>query len=154
MYIFNEEVLVTADGILTTNPIILNASQTAYIEAVNVKPGDKVTDQQVLLQMNSPLLKAELNVLSNNYERIEKQHARSLKDLENLHLKKVKLFKQNMSSQRSLSIEYGAYSEKGVLPLQDKYLIAENNLLAMSRYNDSLISYERIIIVNINNPVF
>lgn len=146
VHILNEQVLVNADGILTTNPIILNAPQTAYIEKINVRPGDEIVDQQVLVKMNSPLVEAELGVLSNNYQRIKTEHEHSLKELENLHIKNVKLFEENMASQKALSAEYSAYKKQGILPLQDKYLIAENNLLSLSRYNDAQIRYEQILI--------
>jgi multidrug efflux pump subunit AcrA (membrane-fusion protein) len=153
VHIFNNKVLITADGILTTNPIVLNAPQTAYIDSIKVKPGSKVDEKQTLMKMSSPLLETELSVLTDNFKRIKEEHLLSLNDLKSLHLKKINLFKENMESQQSLSEEYSAYNKQGVLPLNEKYLIAENTLTARSRYEDALADYESIIIEHNNGSV-
>lgn len=61
--ISEDTILVQANGILTTNPIILSASQRGFVDDVSISPGDRITQGQILVTLDSPRLHVKSDVL-------------------------------------------------------------------------------------------
>jgi multidrug resistance efflux pump len=64
--ISKDDILVRSSGIVTTNPVILSASQAGYVSDISVSPGDQVTRGQSIIKLSSPELEVKLGVLENS----------------------------------------------------------------------------------------
>lgn len=152
-HLINQQVLITADGILTTEPIILVAAEEGFIRSINVIPGDRVQSQQNLLQMHSPILMKEQELLSRNYQQFLTHHEQGLDSIEALHKRQIATYKKAEVTQRLINEEYQKYNDRGMLPLNDRLLIEQNNIAAKGRYQQALISYETAVIEHKNGAL-
>ncbi|HCM48827.1 MAG TPA: hypothetical protein DIS98_15465 [Colwellia sp.] len=144
-YMIKQKVLITAVGILTTEPIVLVSAEEGFIRSIDVVPGERVQSKQKLLQMYSPILMKDQELLSRNYELFSTYHKQGLDSIEVLYMRQIATYKKAALSQRLISKEYQEYNERGVLPLSDKLLIQRSNVEATGRYQEVLISYETAV---------
>lgn len=71
-YITKDKVIVESPGLLTTEPLKIQASQDAVISAVNIKQGQPAKQGNILIALDKPVLQAEIKQLENNISLLEK----------------------------------------------------------------------------------
>lgn len=152
-HMVNDQVLVTADGILTSEPIILVAAEEGFVSSVNVIPGQKVIADKNLVQLHSPVVAKEYELLSSKYQQFYQHHEQGLDSIEILHKRQIATLRKAEISQQLINDEYEEYNERGMLPLNDRLLIEQNNIAAKSRYQQALINYETAVIEHKNGAL-
>lgn len=88
IYLFNEEVLINADGILTSEPITIYAREDGLIEKIYYLPGEKIPAGQDLFVMSSPIIDAEVTFLTEKLDYYREKQSASLAKLTLLYHKK------------------------------------------------------------------
>lgn len=74
-YLTTDNLLVEADGILTTEPISIKATHSGIVSEVIVEAGERAEANQVLLDLDSPVTEARLRVLDTNLTDLKKFQA-------------------------------------------------------------------------------
>ncbi|TRX56986.1 HlyD family secretion protein [Thalassomonas sp. M1454] len=152
-YMLNDKVLVTAAGILTTEPITLDASQNSFVEKVLVKGGDKVEQGQVLIKLSSPEIEKEIAILTSKYNKFKTYYNEGYKTLDSLHLRQIATYKNAKSAQESINTEFSEYNKQGMLPLNDRLAIEQNSVLAETKYQEALIERETVLAAHKNGQL-
>ena len=152
-HMLNDKVLVTADGILTTEPITLDASQNSFVDTVLVKGGDKVEQGQVLIKLSSPEIEKEIAILTSKYNKFKTHYDEGYKTLDALHLRQIATYKNAKIAQDDINSEFTEYNKKGMLPLNDRLSIEQNSVLAETKYQEALIEREAVLTAHKNGQL-
>jgi multidrug resistance efflux pump len=120
IYLFNEEVLINADGILTSEPITIYAREDGLIEKIYYLPGEKIPAGQDLFVMSSPIIDAEVTFLTEKLDYYREKQSASLAKLTLLYHKKVELYNNAVKGNADLSKEYKKNNYENYISLTDK----------------------------------
>lgn len=152
-HMIDDQVLVTADGILTSEPITLVAAGEGFVTAVNVRPGQTVLADTKLVQLYSPVVDNEYELLASKYQQFYQHHEQGLDSIEGLHKLQIATLRKAQISQQLINDEYEKFNSRGMLPLNERLLIEQNNIAAKSRYQQALINYESAVIEHKNGAL-
>lgn len=145
-YIIKQQILITADGILTTDPIIIVATEEGFIRSINVTPGTIVQSQTQLIKMHSPILIKEQDLLTRNLKKFSNYHTKGFELLASLYQRQILNYKNADISQNLIHDDYDDYDERGMLPLSDKLLIQKNKISTKADHQQARIRYETALI--------
>ena len=98
-YIIKQQILITADGILTTDPILIVSTEEGFISSINVIPGEIVQSQTKLIKMHSPLLIKEQALLKRNLKKFSIYHTKGFELIESLYQRQILNYKNADISQ-------------------------------------------------------
>lgn len=152
-YMIENRVLISAEGILTSEPIQINASQSSFVLDIKVIAGEKVNDKQIIIQLTSPKIEQQYNFLSAQYKTFKAHHNNGLKSLEALYLRKISTYKAAKYAQQKINKEFKVYGEQGILPLTDRLLIEQNSVAIEGLYQQALIDYESAVNEHLNGQL-
>lgn len=152
-YMVNQELLVKADGILTTEPITLDASQSAFVDKVLVAAGEQVEKDQVLIALSSPEIEKEIAILTRKYNKFKAYYDEGYKTLDALHLRQIASYKNAKASQDNINAEFSEYNKQGMLPLNDRLAMQQNTVLAETKYQEALIEREAVLAAHKNGQL-
>ncbi|WNC70096.1 hypothetical protein RI845_08140 [Thalassotalea nanhaiensis] len=141
-HMLDDTLLVTADGILTTEPIVLNAPKSVYVENINISAGDKISERDVLIKLNSPVVDKELILLTKKYSAYKAHHESGNETINRLYAQQIATLKSAEKSQDKINEKYQEYNSRGVLPLNEQLLIEQNSLNAKSKYQQAMIEHQ------------
>mgnify|MGYP005993393113 CR=1 FL=1 len=144
-HMLDDQLLVTADGIMTTEPIYLDAPQSVFVEKINVKAGDVIDEKDVLVHLNSPVINKELNLLNRKYVEFKSHYENGNKAINLLYAKKIATLKTAEKTQAKLNVKYQDYNERGVLPLSDQLLMEQSSLDAKMQHQQAVIEHQRAL---------
>ncbi len=144
-YMIDDKLLVTADGILTTEPITLKATHDVYVKNIDVNVGDRVESNQTLVELSSPVVEKELNLLLAKHKSFKEEQEKGIINLESLHKQQIATYKSGQFKQNQMAKRYEKYSDQGVLPLHQQLMLEQNQLVAQSQYQDALIAHEAAV---------
>ena len=141
-HILSKEVLITAGGILTTEPIVLHTSQSVFIKSIDVKEGDTVEEQQVLIQLSSPEIENELSLLEKNHRRVKQRYQDGFVNLRALYDKEIETLQENIEAQESITDRFKSYGDRGMLGIDEQLMLEESIASSESDYQKALIGLE------------
>jgi multidrug resistance efflux pump len=110
-----DRVLVEADGILTTEPISLAATNSGVVSAILVEPGDRVQPDQVLLDLNSPVISARLEVLTTNRDQLKVFQEGLVSDVRSILDGYEQVLSQENRQLEEFALKFDTLKQKGLL---------------------------------------
>lgn len=144
-HIVDQEVLVTADGILTTEPIELEASQDAYVKKIHVRVGDKIQKELLLIELSAPEIEQELALLERKHKSMKLHYKTVISDLKKLYLKQLVMLKVNKTDRKVLEEKFEEYEKKGAIGISEQLLIDQSMIDSESSYQQAVINFEQDI---------
>lgn len=117
-FVTKDKMIVESPGILTTEPLTLQASQDAFISTVNIKPGQIAQQGDLLITLNKPVLQAEIKQLENNVVTLEKTLALDWAQQEKLLKQKMNIADADLKEKSELYQKYVGFNQKGLLQLE------------------------------------
>lgn len=116
----SKTLLITAKGILTTEPLNLKAIESGTIMSVSVKPGQHVQAHEHILTIDSPVLTDEAKLLKKSITFLNQDNHTAQKKYLKLGQEKVNTARANLAVQSDFDLQYKAYKEKGIIPLSEQ----------------------------------
>ena len=138
-----EQVLIKADGVLTTEPLVLTASEPGFVHAVEAKPGDQVELGAILIDLQSPLVDKEISLLTARIDQMKAQLDETSTRVEKLRADEVTMIESAIDVQKDLVKDYERVSKKGLVPLSDKVMIEGAKRDIRSDLVTAQVEYER-----------
>lgn len=117
-FVTKDKVIVESPGILTTEPLTLQASQDAFISIVKVKSGQIARQGDLLITLNKPVLQAEIKQLESNIATLEKTLALDWAQQEKLLKQKMSIADADLKEKNELYQKYVGFNQKGLLQLE------------------------------------
>lgn len=117
-YITKDKVVVASPGLLTTEPLNIQASQDAVISAVNVRQGQSAKQGHVLISLDKPVLQAEIKQLENNISSLEKTLTDDWVKQETLLKQKIDIADADLREKSALYQKYMNFNQDGLLQLE------------------------------------
>ncbi|WP_371185902.1 HlyD family secretion protein [Thalassotalea maritima] len=152
-HLLDDELLVQADGILTTQPVVLHAPQPVFVKKIKVRDGDSVTAKDILVELSSPVVERQYALLQTKHNTFKELHQKGLQNLELLYNQQIASLKASDRDSKRLSAKYKDYQQRGVLPLSDRLLIEQTDVQSKNRYQQALISFESAVSQHRNGPL-
>lgn len=120
IYFFNEEILINADGILTSEPLTIYAREDGIIGEIYYSAGEEIIAGQDLFDISSPIIDAEVIFLTEKLDYYRKKQSVSLAKFTQLYHKKVELYEHAVKGNAVLSEEYKKNNYEDYISLTDK----------------------------------
>ena len=117
-YITKDKVIVESPGLLTTEPLKIQASQDAVISAVNIKQGQPAKQGNILIALDKPVLQAEIKQLENNISLLEKTLTGDWVKQETLLKQKIDIAAADLKEKSTLYQKYMSFNQNGLLQLE------------------------------------
>ena len=111
-YFFQQYVLTIAPGIITTEPVILTASQDAVVESINIKEGDEVSSNQFLMELKDSALDNDIIFLRHELKKI-KVNNKIKKDNLTYYTLAIDNAKSSFININRIKINYDKYIKEG-----------------------------------------
>jgi multidrug resistance efflux pump len=116
----SKTLLVTATGILTSEPLNLKAIEAGTVRSVSVKPGQYVQVGQHILTIDSPVLTGREKLLQKSITLLQKDNSTAQARYLELGQQKINTTHANLSTQMEFDVQHKAYKDKGIIPLSDQ----------------------------------
>ena len=117
-YITKDKVIVESPGLLTTEPLKIQASQDAVISTVNIKQGQPAKQGNILIALDKPVLQAEIKQLENNISLLEKTLTGDWVKQETLLKQKIDIATADLKEKSTLYQKYMSFNQNGLLQLE------------------------------------
>jgi multidrug resistance efflux pump len=140
--VVDEQVLVQAEGILTTEPVVLTASQDAFIETVLTDPGDPVKSGQILIDLKSPEIEREVELLGEKLAGLKDGAAQAMERVKSLRSKQVDMLEAALETHTKLTKDYEGVKYEGLVALGDKVTLEEAYREVKSELTEAKVKYE------------
>ncbi|UWQ93633.1 HlyD family efflux transporter periplasmic adaptor subunit (plasmid) [Rhodobacteraceae bacterium M382] len=142
--VLQEEILVRADGILTTEPIHLSASDPGFVTSVPVALGDSVSSGQLLLELSSPEIDRKIKHWSGNLEELkiyQDQMIANLKETLGVYTRRLE---ESRRKQDRIAARYQQLAEKGLFKLADQMQLNEMRRALSHDERQHIVDLERL----------
>lgn len=125
-YATKGKITVEAEGVLTTEPIVLKADNDAIVASISVVPGEFVTEKTPLLSLNRPVLLSEINEVEHAVEQLEQEVGANYGQKEQLLQQEQKTAEQNLADKTELYKKFDSFRQTGgVLQLEQWATVSE-----------------------------
>jgi multidrug resistance efflux pump len=141
-YYFSQEVLINADGILTSEPITIYAREDGVIDRIYYSAGEKVTEGKELFSVSSPVIDAEVRYLTEKLNFYRFKQSISLDKLSQLYQKKVELYDRAVKENGLLIGEFQKNNYKDYVNLTDRINFQIAKIKVDDEQLESEIGYE------------
>lgn len=151
--LLDDEVLIQADGILTTDPIVLQAPQSVFVKTIHVKDGDKVKAKDILVELSSPVVERQYELLKEKHKNFNELHQKGIQILDVLYKQQIAILRASIQENKKLISKYEDYQNRGVVPLNEQLLLDQNDMQLKNQYQQVQISYESAVAQHRNGPL-
>ncbi|MBA5760995.1 HlyD family secretion protein [Vibrio sp. 404] len=137
-YIFYNQVLVTAPGIVTSYPLTITAPQSAFVEDLNVKVGFEIDEGQVLLLLKDKSLNKEVDFL---HVELEKLSTNTVQSIDVLYQTAIQNTKKSLEKVEQIQNKYDQFRKKGQVSEVDYAAIVNATNALNSQLSSQEIAY-------------
>jgi len=142
--VVQNQVLTRAEGILTTEPILLSASKSGFVASVSVVPGDRVSVGHEIVDLSSPETNRKIEFWENSRDELLSYRDRMMSDLrEALEVYGRKL-EASRAKQDAFAEKYRQLAEKGLFKLSDQMQLNEMRRALSADEREQLVDLERL----------
>ena len=139
-----DQVLVRADGILTTEPIQMRASKSGFVTSVKVNPGAKVEVGQQIFDLSSPEIDRKIVHWQTNLEELIAYRDKMIAELrQTLQTYQVNL-EDSRKRQDAIAENYRQLAEKGLFKLADEMQLNELRRALSRDERQQMVDLERL----------
>ena len=142
--VFQGTVLVRADGIVTTEPVQLRASQPSFVNEVVVNPGDRVAAGQTIIDLSSPEIDTRIQIWNENLEELVAFRGTVISNLDSILEDYGKKLAVSRERQNVISDRYEQLEQKQLFTLRDQMDLNELQRDFAQDEKDQLVDLERL----------
>ncbi len=138
-----EELLVRADGILTTKPVVYSASQSGFVTDVVAGPGTLVDVGADILELRSPEIDRKIELWKANAALLtahQEAAAAQLREVLETHRERLEA---SDADHRKIAAKYAELEQKGLFTLSDQVLLNAEQRELLAEIKDLDIEVER-----------
>ncbi|KZY72612.1 hypothetical protein A3742_07955 [Oleiphilus sp. HI0071] len=138
-HFFNADILVKADGILTSEPVTIFARDEGVVVDIGYQQGDRITRGAPLIEMRSSVFAAEIALLENRLAEYEESVYRTSLKIEDVSDRKVALYDNAKKTSLGFKKEISDKKYAQHMPLSDRVALE----LAKLEIEDKAVEAER-----------
>ncbi|EAS41986.1 hypothetical protein C9J48_13150 [Photobacterium profundum] len=142
-FFIKDYVLITAPGIITTNPVTLSAPHNGTILNINVDKGQQVEEHQHLIKLVNSVLDSDITFLKNELKQIRKQEEHAVNINFSTYRTAINDAKNNLKAIAKIKAEYDKYLQQGQVSQVDYAAIINLENGARQGFNRATIEYSQ-----------
>ncbi|CAA0112872.1 Uncharacterised protein [BD1-7 clade bacterium] len=142
---FHRNILVIADGVITSEPITLYAPQNGFVSSVDSAIGDHVKRGDTLMQFTSPTIQKEVELLKEQLQSLETKQQQAILDTKRLYANQITIAKGGVIEQKALAQQSNEYANRGLVSLVDKVALEKYRVDAQITLNQARINQLKAI---------
>ena len=150
--------LVTAKGILTTEPLEVKASSDGFMGDIYSKVGDQLAAGELMFEMHSPVLEQQAQDIRRTIDHLEAEQARNKEQYIALSRSRVRSAKHNLNTQASFYEKYKEFEQQGIIPLSQQVQLqqakADAELLLLSAEQDYINDKLQFLVGQTEKSIF
>lgn len=142
--VMQDQVLTRADGILTSEPIQMRASEAGFVTAVMVAPGDRVEVGQQLFDLSSPETDRKISHWQGNLSKLVEYQDHMIAELRGALASHQQKLDDSRAKQDEIAQSYRQLAEKGLFKLSDQMQLNEMRRSLSQDERQQMVDLERL----------
>ncbi|MGR3679751.1 MAG: hypothetical protein ACU0AZ_17405 [Paracoccaceae bacterium] len=142
--LLQQQFLVSADGIMTTEPIQVRASKSGFVSGVLVEAGQEVDVNQPMFSMSSPEIDRRIELWQKSLEQLVAYRETMIENLGSALVQYEAKLAESRQRQDDIAGLYGQLEDKGLFTLSDQMQLNEMRRALSSDEHQHMVDRERL----------